>query len=180
MAQSFDHGATFTQAQVSNAPAGIYFGDICSTGIFCGNAPPTSNWANDRTLYDVFGVAIGPDGAARLAWTDARDTIKAGCMPGPNSNPACEGGPGGLTHVYFACQTQGLTLYGTALAGSCPTAVSSSAFATPNPKTALPNTAQASALADRWWSPALLLGGLLLVLGAAWGSFRRLLPSTPA
>ena len=52
MAQSFDHGNTFTQAQVSDAPFGIYFGDICSTGIFCGNAPPTSNWAQDRTLYE--------------------------------------------------------------------------------------------------------------------------------
>jgi hypothetical protein len=173
LAQSFDHGASFTQAQVSNAPAGIYFGDICSTGVFCGNAPPTSNWANDRTLYDVFGVAIGPDGAARLTWTDARDTIKAGCMPGPNSDPTCEGGPGGLTHVFFACQTQGLTLYGAALSGTCPTAVSSPAFAPRIPTTVLPNTAASLATpGGRWWPRGMVVAGLALVALAVW-TWRR-------
>jgi hypothetical protein len=119
MAQSLDHGRTFTESKVSDAPNGVYFGDICSTGIFCGNAPPTSNWAQDRTLYDVFGAAVGPDGALRTAWTDARDTFSATCRAGA-ADQSCEGGPGVKTHVYFACQKTGTTLYGTTLTGVCP------------------------------------------------------------
>jgi hypothetical protein len=126
MSQSLDHGGSFTQSRVDDAgPGGIYFGDICSTGIFCGGAPPGSGWGNDRTLYDVFGAAIGPDGALRTAWTDARDTYSASCRPGI-ADQSCEGGPGAKTRVYFACQKTGLTLYGKALSGSCPRAAATS------------------------------------------------------
>ena len=173
MSQSFDHGLTFTQSQVSDAPMGIYFGDICSTGIFCGMAPPGSNWGNDRTLYDVFGVSTGPDGAARVVWTDARDTFKTGCMPGPNSNVACEGGPGGLTHVYFACQTQGLTLYGQPLDGSCGTAASATFASPPTPSSNLPNTSRFRA------SPATPSAIMLVCLGLVCAILAAVPPEPP-
>jgi hypothetical protein len=150
MSQSFDHGTSFTQDLVDDAgPNGIYFGDICSTGIFCGGAPPGSGWGNDRTLYDVFGAAIGPDGALRTAWTDARDTMTGSCKPGA-ADQSCEGGPGVKTRVYFACQKTGMTLYGTTLTGSCPRgtatnfpAVSTVTSPSPGSRT-LPNTSRTS------------------------------------
>src|SRR5438270_10446423 len=118
MAQSLDGGQTFTQSLVSDHH--VYFGDICSTGIFCGLSPAQFNWGEDRILFDDFGVAIGPDGAARVAWTDARDSWSATCGPGvsPNddSNVSCQ-----KTYVYFACQSGGVGLYGKGVSG-CPQA----------------------------------------------------------
>jgi len=150
LAQSFDHGQTWTRGKVSDHI--VYFGDICSTGIFCGQAPPGSNWANDRTLYDVFGVAIGPDGAARVAWTDARDEMTGACQPG--ASPACEGGSGGgATRVYFACQTSGLGLHGETING-CPHGIATAVE--PSPVVQTPNTS----------SPRPAPGALLAVLGA--------------
>lgn len=98
MSQSLDGGRTWRQSNVSGRP--VYFGDICSTGIFCGLAPPLSNWGNDRILYDDFGVAVGPDGGARIAWTDARGSWHGSCKPG--GSVSCQ-----TTHVDFACQTSG-------------------------------------------------------------------------
>jgi hypothetical protein len=124
LAQSFDHGQSFTQSQVSDAP--IYFGDICTTGIFCGNGG-VFGWGDDRILLDDFGVAIGPDGGARVAWTDARDSHTGACVPGPGANVSCQ-----TTHLYFACQKSGLGLHGEALSGcgtSGPTSVGVASFA---------------------------------------------------
>jgi hypothetical protein len=101
---------------VSSHP--VYFGDICTTGIFCGFAPPGSGWGNDRILYDDFGVAVGPDGAARVAWTDAHASWSKTCNPNvsPNddSNVACQ-----KTYIEFACQSGGVGLYGQTI-GGCP------------------------------------------------------------
>src|SRR5205807_1962520 len=83
MSQTLDGGRTFTTSKVSDAPdstGGIYFGDICTTGIFCSATPPGSGWGADRILYDDFGVAIGPDGGARIIWTDARSTHGGSCV----------------------------------------------------------------------------------------------------
>ena len=59
MSQSLDGGTTWTQSNVSGHP--IYFGDICTTGIFCGLAPDSFNWGNDRILFansDLSGISI--------------------------------------------------------------------------------------------------------------------------
>jgi hypothetical protein len=88
----------------------MYFGDICTTGIFCGLAPAPFDWGNDRILFDDFGVAIGPDGGARVAWTDAHDSWTGACQPG--STVSCQ-----TTHVDFACQQSGLGLAGQNLHG---------------------------------------------------------------
>ncbi|MHB8718990.1 MAG: sialidase family protein [Candidatus Dormibacteria bacterium] len=121
-AQSLDvvDGSSFTVSKVSDHS--IYFGDICTVGIACGTAIPGTNWAIDRTLYDNFGVAVGPDGGARIAWTDARDSWTGTCQPGgtDDSNVPCQ-----TTHVYFACQSGGAGIRGqtvTACGVSTPTA----------------------------------------------------------
>src|SRR5207237_259360 len=80
MSQSLDGGKTWTQSNVSGHP--IYFGDICSTGIFCGLAPDRFDRGNDRILSNHFGVAVGADGGARVAWTDPHDSWTAPCPPG--------------------------------------------------------------------------------------------------
>jgi hypothetical protein len=118
LAQSFDHGQTFTQSQVSDAP--IYFGDICTTGIFCGNGS-IFGWGDDRILLDDFGVAIGPDGGARVAWTDARDSHTGQCTPAGTAAVSCQ-----TTHLYFACQKSGSGLHHEVMSAcgtSTPTAV---------------------------------------------------------
>jgi hypothetical protein len=101
MSQSLDGGKTWTQSNVSGHP--IYFGDICTTGIFCGLAPSSFNWGNDRILFDDFGVAAGPDGGARIAWTDASGSWTSACKPG--GTVSCQ-----TTHIEFACQKSGLGL----------------------------------------------------------------------
>jgi hypothetical protein len=111
MSQSLDGGKTWTQSNVSGRP--VYFGDICTTGIFCGLAPDSFNWGNDRILYDDFGVAVGPDGGARVAWTDAHDSWSASCQPG--GTVSCQS-----THVDFACQKSGLGLAGQKITGCGP------------------------------------------------------------
>ena len=111
MAQSLDGGRTWVNSRVSDHP--VYFGDYCTTGISCGTPlSSVNNWGNDRILYDDFGVAIGPDGGARIAWTDAHDSWSASCHPGAASNPACQ-----TTHVYFACQDGGIGAHGEAITG---------------------------------------------------------------
>lgn len=122
MAQSLDRGRTWTQSPVSSHP--IYFGDICNTGIFCGLAPPGSGWGNDRTLFDDFGVAVGPDGGARVAWTDAHDSWTASCQPG--GDVTCQ-----TTHVDFACQASGAGLAGQTIQG-CGRATGGAPLATAN------------------------------------------------
>ena len=101
LSQSSDGGATFTQNQVSNQSH--YYGDVCNTGIFCGNGSQFG-WGDDRILFEDFGLAVGPDGGARLDWTDSRNS---GCTPG--SATSCQSGK---TNIYFACQTSGLGLHG--------------------------------------------------------------------
>jgi hypothetical protein len=98
LSQSLDGGTTWTQSPVSSHP--IYFGDISTTGIFCGLAPDSFNWGNDRILFDDFGVAVGPDGGARVTWTDAHDSWTDTCKPG--GDVSCQ-----TTHVEFACQQSG-------------------------------------------------------------------------
>lgn len=112
MSQSLDGGGTWTESQVSDHAN--YFGDFCTTGIFCGLAPSSFNWGQDRILFDDFGVAIGPDGGARIAWTDSRDSWSSTCAPGgtDDSNVACQ-----RTHVYFACQSSGVGLHGETVTG---------------------------------------------------------------
>jgi hypothetical protein len=99
MSQSLDGGTTWTQSNVSGHP--IYFGDICTTGIFCGLAPDSFDWGQDRILFDDFGVAVGPDVGARVAWTDASGSWAGACKPG--GTVSCQ-----TTHVEFACQKSGL------------------------------------------------------------------------
>jgi hypothetical protein len=111
LAQSFDGGLTFTESQVSTAGVPIYFGDICTTGIFCGNGA-AFGWGDDRILLDDFGVAIGPDGGARVAWTDARGSHGGDCTPTGTSPVSCQD-----THLYFACQTSGKGLHGETVNG---------------------------------------------------------------
>ena len=108
MSQSLDGGKTWTQSNVSGHP--IYFGDICSTGIFCGLAPDSFDWGNDRILFDDFGVAVGPDGGARVAWTDASGSWSGACKPG--GSISCQ-----TTHVEFACQKSGLGVAGQKITG---------------------------------------------------------------
>jgi hypothetical protein len=107
LSQSFDSGATFTQNQVSNASN--YYGDVCNTGIFCGNGS-TFGWGDDRILFEDFGLAVGPDGGARLDWTDSRNS---GCVAGTNAT-MCQGGK---TQIFFACQTSGLGIHGETMTG---------------------------------------------------------------
>jgi hypothetical protein len=107
MSQSLDGGQTWTQSPVSDHPN--YFGDICSTGIFCGNGA-AFGWGDDRTLFDDFGVAVGPDGGARVAWTDAHDSWGGSCQPG--GTVSCQS-----THVDFACQASGAGLAGQVVDG---------------------------------------------------------------
>jgi hypothetical protein len=111
LAQSFDGGLSFTDNQVSTAGVPIYFGDICTTGIFCGNGA-AFGWGDDRILLDDFGVAIGPDGGARVAWTDARESHGGQCTPTGTSAVSCQ-----KTHLYFACQKSGTGLHGETLSG---------------------------------------------------------------
>jgi hypothetical protein len=108
MSQSLDGGKTWTQSNVSGHP--VYFGDICSTGIFCGLAPAAFGWGNDRILYDDFGLAVGPDGGARVAWTDASGSWTGACKPG--GDVSCQ-----TTHVEFACQKSGLGVAGQKITG---------------------------------------------------------------
>lgn len=108
MSQSLNGGKTWTQSNVSGHP--IYFGDICTTGIFCGQAPSSFNWGNDRILFDDFGVAAGPDGGARVAWTDASGSWTGACQPG--GTISCQ-----TTHIEFACQKSGLGLAGQQISG---------------------------------------------------------------
>jgi hypothetical protein len=64
LAQTTDHGATFTQSRVSNTPNHV--GVVCTQGIAC--APGT------RNLLDLFEVAINPgDNRAAVVYTD--DTL---------------------------------------------------------------------------------------------------------
>jgi len=107
MSQSLDGGRTWTQSQVSDHP--VYFGDICSTGIFCGQGSQFG-WGDDRILFDDFGVAVGPDGGARVAWTDAHDSWTGKCQPG--GTVSCQ-----TTHVEFACQSGGTGLGGQQITG---------------------------------------------------------------
>jgi hypothetical protein len=108
ISQSLDGGKTWTQSNVSGRP--IYFGDICTTGIFCGLAPDAFNWGNDRILFDDFGIAVGPDGGARVAWTDAHDSWTGSCRPG--GSISCQS-----THVDFACQKSGVGVAGQRITG---------------------------------------------------------------
>jgi hypothetical protein len=140
MAQSLDGGQSFTENKVSDAndaTGGIYFGDICTTGIFCGATPPGSGWGADRTLFDVFGVAIGPDGGARVAWTDARASHTGTCVTG--GTITCQ-----TTHVMFACQSSGIGLHGETVTGCG--------------SSALPVT-----VPDGRWVPATVLAGVAAV-----------------
>jgi hypothetical protein len=140
MAQSLDGGQSFTENKVSDAndaTGGIYFGDICTTGIFCGATPPGSGWGADRTLFDVFGVAIGPDGGARVAWTDARASHTGTCVTG--GTITCQ-----TTHVMFACQSSGIGLHGETVTGCG--------------SSALPVT-----VPDGRWVPAMVLAGVAAV-----------------
>src|SRR4051794_1726164 len=107
LSQSLDGGTTWTQNQVSDHA--VYFGDICSTGIFCGNGS-AFGWGDDRILFDDFGVAVGPDGGARVAWTDARDSWTGSCQPG--GTVSCQ-----TTHIRFACQDSGVGLSGQTITG---------------------------------------------------------------
>jgi hypothetical protein len=124
MAQSLNaaSGGPFRQVRVSSHP--IYFGDICTTGIFCGLAPSSFGWGNDRILLDDFGVAVGPDGGARVAWTDAHDSWSSTCQPGGTHDStvtvSCQ-----KTHVEFACQASGTGLNGEILT-ACATSTSPS------------------------------------------------------
>ena len=107
MSQSLDGGRTWRQSPVSDHP--VYFGDICSTGIFCGNGS-AFGWGDDRILFDDFGVAVGPDGGARVAWTDAHDSWGGSCEPG--GTVSCQ-----TTHIEFACQASGTGLSGQDITG---------------------------------------------------------------
>lgn len=107
MSESLDGGQTWAQSQVSSHPN--YFGDICSTGIFCGNGS-SLGWGDDRILFDDFGVAVGPDGGARVAWTDTHDSWTGSCQPG--GTVSCQ-----TSHVEFACQSSGLGLAGQTIKG---------------------------------------------------------------
>ncbi|TMB93092.1 MAG: exo-alpha-sialidase [Chloroflexi bacterium] len=140
----------FTQSQVTTHP--LYFGDICTIGIACGTPIPGA--AADRILADNFGIAVGPDGGARITWTDARDSWGPGCLPttSPNDDTAvfCQ-----TTHVYFACQTTGLGIHGETVTGC------GQSLAVQTPEVPL--------------VPALLLGGAAVAVAG-----RRLIVRRPA
>jgi hypothetical protein len=111
MSQSLDGGRTWTQSRVSDHP--VYFGDFCTTGTSCGTPLSGANgWGGDRILFDDFGVAIGPDGGARIAWTDTHDSWHGACAPSANATVTCQ-----TSHVYFACQKGGAGLHGEAITG---------------------------------------------------------------
>lgn len=145
MAQSLDGGRTWTNSRVSNHS--VYFGDFCTTGISCGTAlSGANNWGADRILCDDFGVAIGPDGGARIAWTDAHDSWTSDCAPGGTTS--CQ-----KSHIYFACQNSGVGLHGESITGCGSVAAAAPApvsTATPAPAAgavqganSLPNTGAA-------------------------------------
>jgi len=107
VSQSFDSGATFTQNQVSTQSN--YYGDACNTGIFCGFGS-SFGWGDDRILFEDFGLAVGPDGGARLDWTDTRNS---GCTSSVDPT-SCQSG---LSQIFFACQTSGLGIHGEVMTG---------------------------------------------------------------
>jgi hypothetical protein len=107
LSQSFDGGVSFTQNQVSTQSN--YYGDVCNTGIFCGFGS-SFGWGDDRILFEDFGLAVGPDGGARLDWTDTR---LSGCTPG-SSATSCQSGK---SRIFFACQTSGLGIRGQQMTG---------------------------------------------------------------
>jgi hypothetical protein len=149
MAQSLDGGNSFTINKVSDASdatGGIYFGDICTTGIFCSATPPTTGWGADRILFDDFGVAIGPDGGARIIWTDARASHSGSCVTG--GTVSCQS-----THVMFACQSGGEGLHGEVITG-CGTTLGSN-------------------IPDAGWAPALPLAGTAAALAVVGSLHRR-------
>jgi hypothetical protein len=108
LSQSFDGGTSFTQNKVSSQSN--YYGDVCNTGIFCGFGS-TLGWGDDRILFEDFGLAIGPDGGARLDWTDTR--LATTCVPGTNPT-SCQAGN---SRIFFACQVSGLGLHGETMTG---------------------------------------------------------------
>jgi len=120
VAQSLDaaRNGPFTTSKVTTHP--LYFGDICTIGIACGSAIPGTDWGPDRILLDNFGIAVGPDGGVRIAWTDVRDSWTSAtnppCQPGgsDDSNVGCQDGK---QHVYFACQTSGAGVAGQQVTG---------------------------------------------------------------
>lgn len=153
-----DSAPQWTVSKVSNHS--IYFGDICTIGIACGSAIPGTNWGPDRILLDNFGIAVGPDGGARVAWTDTRDAWTTAtnppCEPGGNddSNVGCQDGG---QHVYFSCQTSGAGVAGQTVTGCGQSTAAVSA-----------------ALPEAPWIPALVLGaGVTALLGRRWLSRRH-------
>ncbi|MHB8718329.1 MAG: hypothetical protein ACYDAC_05495 [Candidatus Dormibacteria bacterium] len=80
LATSTDHGASFTQRQVSNT---VHTGVICTSGGGCGVYP------GDRNLLDDFGLAISP-------------TTGLASMVFDNDQP---GGVQGQTHTDFATES---------------------------------------------------------------------------
>jgi hypothetical protein len=166
MAQSLDGGATWSNTKVSTHP--VYFGDYCTTGISCGTPLSTANnWGPDRILYDDFGVAVGPDGGARIAWTDAHDSWGGSCVPGASSTASCQ-----QAHVYFACQNGGTGVHGEAITGCGQVAAAAAAAvpaaaATPSPAIATPNTAAAApAAGPAAGLAAIALAATLLAAGS--------------
>jgi hypothetical protein len=120
--QSLDANAASPSWTISKVSThSNYFGDICTIGIACGSAVPGTNWGPDRVLLDNFALAVGPDGGARIAWTDARDSWTSAttppCQPGPQSDTTDDNVLCQQTHVYFACQTSGLGVAGQTITG---------------------------------------------------------------
>jgi len=109
IAKSLDVPARKPFAQSIVTDHSNYFGDIwtsCSTKeIPCGL---------DRILYDDFGVAVGPDGGARVTWTDTRESLTQTCYPHGETDKGvgCQTG-----HIYFACQNGGRGVAGQVIAG---------------------------------------------------------------
>jgi len=111
LAQSMDGGHSFTETRVTDHSN--YFGDYCTVGIFCSPAAVAFGWGQHRILYENLGLGVGPDGGARVAWTDARDSYNPGCKPGgATSTVSCQ-----TTHTYFACQVGGVGLHGETVTG---------------------------------------------------------------
>jgi hypothetical protein len=172
MAQSVDGGTTWTNSRVSDHH--VYFGDFCTTGISCGTPlSSANNWGGDRILFDDFGVAIGPDGGARIAWTDTHDSWKGSCVPGPTTTVTCQ-----KSHIEFACQRGGHGLHGEAISGcggvgglqGTSGSGSLSPGASPSSTPAPPSTGIATLPNTAGGSPderlPLLLLGVSLVVGA--------------